>query len=964
MDDTRNRHAAASSDDVAQTPEPSSGSQTAPSVSEAAAAAVKPNRRRGRRRKAGEAREVASAFSTGGGGFRFETDVGGYVAAAMLAGARPFGEDIGVPEAIRLQASAHGHLLDDLVVTGQHLHPTLGPRTLACSAKSFNMMSGGKLMVEFVADAWRELLRPQFREGHDRVGMICGEAGEVNLRALQTLIAAARTDSDAGLAGRIDVPRAFNGTHRSLWQSARCPEDLAHAASVDRATSPARLFRHLVVRRFDLAVPDSVHAAQALAWCQAALVPGQASSAGDLLRALFDLVEVTRTTAGTLDFTALASARPGVVLLARPDVEAAWQPLAEHTEQTAALVRDTIGAGVRVPRAQAWTALHEAGERPVTVLTGPSGCGKSALAKRWLAAAADGGARALWLSAVDLESGLDGLRARLGLPVSLPWLLEHLPGRLRLVVDGLDRSYAPAGLRAAAELARLALASEGRITLLLPCQQMALARVTRELLAAGVDAASPVAIGDLDNADLAILREQPQVLRLAVGGQLLDALRRPKLLDLVVQAAELGAQGLRELRDETDVAALWWEHIALAGQDAPVRAAFLLELAERQADALQAATPAGTLGVAAAAPVAGLQADGVMEPGGERYVFAHDLFGDWARLKRLQGLGEAVTAYLPGKELLPPWHRAVRLLALSSLRQDAGAWQQLRDRLDAEGHRLLADLFLDAVIFADDAPHLLAELWERLVAEHGALLSRLLTRFLAIATVADPRGALLFPDDLALQAHFAARRRLPLWPLWPPMVEALALHAEQAIELAPPLVARVADLWLRTSSDGWPGREAAAELGLAVGEFVIRERTTGAYFEDDLETELYRSALAAGAVDPKRTVELLAAALTVTEDELGDDDRDPIFGLPRAVLAAAVLDDQPDPAASAEPPASEEARVIPNDQAVTPDEPQPSSARPERPADHPALADASRHDTAGSAGSGTDQPPEDRQAHR
>jgi hypothetical protein len=500
---------------------------------------------------------------------RFETSAGGYVAAAMVAGAQPFGAEIGVPAAIRLQASAHGHALDDLVVYDQDPDPTLGARTLACSAKAFNMMAGGMLLEEFVADAWRELLRDGFREGHDRLGLICGQAGAGNLRALEQLVAAARSDHDAGLAARIGTPGAFNATHRALWGSARCPIELAEEHGIDRDSSPARLLRHLIARRFDLESPDSVDAAQARAWCQAALVPAQAGAADELLRALLTRVEETRTTGGSLDFAALAAVRPGLLLQARPDVDAGWRPLMEHTQHAVDAVRDTLGGGIQLPRAEAWTTLQEAQGRTVTVLTGPSGCGKSALAKRWITAEED--ARALWLSALDLEAGLDALRARLGLPVSLVWLLEHVPGRVRVVLDGLDRAFTSVALQAAADLARIADASDERLEVLIPCQEMALARVVRELVSVGVQPGPPVAIGNLDDADLAILREQPQVRRLAVEGELREVLRRPKVLDLVLQAAELGVADLGELRDETDVAGLWWTHIALAGaRPAPV----------------------------------------------------------------------------------------------------------------------------------------------------------------------------------------------------------------------------------------------------------------------------------------------------------------------------------------------------------------------------------------------------------
>lgn len=852
--------------------------------------------------------QAAPALSTGGGGFTFETRAGAFIAAAMVAGEQPLGTDIGVPEQIRLQAGPLGHVLDDVVVTGQDLHPTFGPSVLACSAKIFNMMPGGALLEEFVMGAWRELLREDFREGHDRLGMLCGQAGAGNLRALEQLISAARGDSDAGLAARINVPGAFNATHRTLWSSARCPDELASTHGVDLDSSPSRLLRHLIVRRLDLETPDSEDSARSRAWCRAALVPAQANRDDELLEAVLQAVEQTRIVGGSLTLEDLATVRPGLLLRARPDVEAAWLPLSEASDLALAAVRDTVGAGTHLPRTGAWAQLEESPAAAVVLLTGPSGCGKSALAKRWVSA--DTEARVLWLSALDLEEGLHGLRGRMGLPSSLIWLLAHVPGHIRVVVDGLDRAFSAAALSATAELALVAERSSGRIELLLPCQELALNRVLRELISRGVEPGPPVLVGDLEDADLQILRAQSQGALLLADQRVREVLRRPKLLDLVLQVIELGVAELGELRDETDVAKLWWSAIALGdGQDRTARSALLQELAAGQADALRSATPVVSLGPAAVETVPALQASGVLAPGNEQMAFAHDLFGDWSRLKRLEAEGETVVTFLPGKELLPLWHRAVRLLALTQLRRNAEDWERMRAALDDTGHRLLGDLFLDAVLFADDAGDLLELLWDRLGADDGALLSRLLTRFLAVATVPDPRGALLFGDQPGLRIHFDARNRVPLWPLWIPVLKTLGARAEQAVELAPAPAARVAELWLHYSEPTWPGRDDAAEIGLAAGRMIIEKRKDGMYFDKDFELALYRAALAAGAAAPARVLNLLGDALTVAQDEIEAHEESRRYGgLPPSVVNAMragpeSIDDKEDVPSTGETPA-------------------------------------------------------------
>ena len=137
---------------------------------------------------------------------------------------------------------------------------------------------------------------------------------------------------------------------RLKWSSVRCPPDLARQPGNDREQSPARLLRHLVVRRLDLEAPDSTDFLRARAWCQAALVAAQADRADELLGAVFALVERTRTVGGLPSFSVLASTRPPLLLRARPDADAAWALLAVATQRALAGMRDTRVPALRKPR--------------------------------------------------------------------------------------------------------------------------------------------------------------------------------------------------------------------------------------------------------------------------------------------------------------------------------------------------------------------------------------------------------------------------------------------------------------------------------------------------------------------------------------------------------------------------------------------------------------------------------------
>jgi hypothetical protein len=800
---------------------------------------------------------VAPAFNTGGGGFEFEDLVGAWCAAALAAGAAPLGVEIGIPGEIRFQGSASGWALDDLVITGEGD----GQPRWSASVKSFDMLSGSKLPAEFVATAWSEILASGFRAGRDRVGFVCGRAAEGNWDALLGLIGGAIADVD-GLAGRIKTPGAFNETQRALWRSCECPAALAEEYGVAVESSPARLLAALLPRRLDLLQPGSTALAQARQWCLDALAPEHSAQQDGLWEALGALVSELRPQGGALGWTLLGS-RLGsrFVFRLRPDVAPDWELLTEHTVQALNGVRDQLGDGLALPRASAWAALElDSAAAPVALLFGASGCGKTALAKRWVT---DGDGSCLWLSSSDLDDGLSGLRARLGLRLGVSKVLGLAPRPVRVVIDGLDRSYRPEHFAAAAAIARDAGQSDGHLQVLITAQQMELARVSRRLAEANAPAAKTVSMGDLDDADVAaVLLEQPQLARVALGGQLQTVLRRPKLLDLVLRAGVGSAESLEQITDEAAVAALWWQHFVLGSAGASARQELVLKLAERQADRLLPWTPAGELSPADVDSADSLRQDGVLDEDRARYAFAHDLFADWTLLQRLSSLGPGALAQLGPKAELPSWHRAIRLLALSTLRdQGIQAWSTQRAALDAEGHRLIADLFLDAALFADDAEEILRALWPQLIADEGDLLRRLLRRFLYVATVPDPRGAAIFSDSPELAAHWAAQARLPLWPLWLPVLGVLHEHRDAALEGALAQVASAADLWLRHSGPDWPLRAQAADLALAVGRLLIDKSTSGWVFDDELEARLWRSALAAGSVDPAALLSLVAPPL-------------------------------------------------------------------------------------------------------
>lgn len=471
-----------------------------------------------------------------------------------------------------------------------------------------------------------------------------------------------------------------------------------------------------------------------------------------------------------------------------------------------------------------------------------------------------------------------GLGHRLDLRLPLLEVLALGQPPVRIVIDGLDRSYDTAAFAAAAAITRLVARTAGAIQVLITSQAYALERVAHSIADANGSSASTVVIGDLDNDDIRIaLDERPDLHRLVFQGRLREVLKRPKMLQVVFQAFDATSdQALADVRDEPDIADLWWSRLALGiAAHRAARNEFLRGLATWTAKELVEALPAGELRPAGLGDYVGvvdeMRAEEILAVSEDSYAFGHDLFADWTRYRSLGQWGTAEAA-IGESEHLPPWHRAIRLFALRTLREDGiERWSEQHQALRHAGHDIAADLYLDAPLFAADAEAHIDALWPTLIADGGTLLARMLNRFSHTASVPDPLGALVvMGGDPNLQTYVAATWRIPVWVLWPPVIRTLAARAEAAVQAAPVQVAAIADRWLRLTPAGYAARTEAAQLGFAAGEFVQTAHHNGVYLDEDRKLKMWEAFLAAAAELPD---EVTASALEVLRP-IGDEEID------------------------------------------------------------------------------------------
>lgn len=491
----------------------------------------------------------------------------------------------------------------------------------------------------------------------------------------------------------------------------------------------------------------------------------------------------------------------------------------------------------------------------VCLAAGESGSGKSAVAKM-VGEARHG--RVVWLTAESLDApDAERLRERLGLRNPLGEVLASALGTTLVVIDGAERCSYEA-LRQAARLVK-GLRSRpdgGQVRVLVTLQLEAARKIVSRLKEAGLDKAATelIAVERPDEEAVGELLSSVQTLSwAALRPELRALLTNLKLLDWVVRAASAGLE-FREGQPVTLTALvdrLWGRWVEGDGS-AYGRSGLLMKLGELEAITLADGVPRKSLEYQEQDVLASLVTADLVRVRDERVRFAHDLLGDWSRLRLLVGEDPTASADDRKRAASLRWHRAVRLFGQRLLEQGANGpveWKKAIARADdgSDSGQVVSDLLLEAVFFARNSRDLLEQAWPMLVADHGKLLDRLLDRFLYVATVPNDRLDEVFksPKEAARFEHLF---RLPLAPYWRGILETLNAHRDEVAVLCPLAGARVARLWLQSmppmlvKTMRFPWRREAALVAL---EIARQFRLAGSYSSKDGKKAAYEAVLLA-----------------------------------------------------------------------------------------------------------------------
>lgn len=761
--------------------------------------------------KAGERGKVATTRSTAGPGFAFED----LVAAELLA---RFVLDMPVPgievsgREILSQAGALGWTIDDLVCVGSG--PDGKARHLALSCKSNVQVTVSGLPKDFIEAAWA-LWRAQspFTASTDHIGLVT-RGRNAAFDAIWSDLKTWCDDPAPALAmGRINASQK----HRKIFDS-------VHKLGDDNGSPPEEaetlaLIAKLHLYPLDFQLSPSTNLEQAKQRCRTALISETQKDADALWEALVQTAENARLGSGIIRLPRLLgdlSTRFG--LKAHPSIAASWLSLRNLSIDQRATIEVALPNGHVVDRQRETAGLSQLLRASrVCIVIGESGTGKSALVARLLEQEFVE-ATHIWLGPDTLRAALSAAgRSAIGLDQELGLVLDRSPGDNKILIfDSLERLDSASLSKLTALLSLLATDSAWRVVLISQSGFENQLRATASLADAPVQAVPVLSAAAIRGA----LRSVPQLAWIANDPAILPLFANLKTLGWVVTAESSFREDATGAPTSTaEIADRLWTRWTSGAATTQLQR-LLIQLAIRDA----AFERSFAISELAAGDLAAFDQRSSELPlqvnARNRVEFGHDLASDWARYQRLKEIADDVgqwAALAPQ----PLWISALRLLGqflLSEPDQARSGWDHAFEQVTAAGNVEASDILLDALCLDARLDRHLEDRTELLFANDGALLKRLLHRFLHVATV--PSVPSHMTVESSLRIYLEADMRFPILERWGPMGRFLHVHAERVGSLGAPIVARVCKTWLGSlptmlGDQPMPLRDVMAKVALA-----------------------------------------------------------------------------------------------------------------------------------------------------
>ncbi len=798
---------------------------------------------------------------SGGAGFGYEDEVAAYFLVEMLMGNQPLGPDFGTVAGVDFQVGDQGWLLDDLLITfekhGADHH-------LAVSVKSNRQVTSKGFPPDFIRAVWSQWLGVTsqcFATDRDLLCMVTGRLADSVECAWNDMLREARASKPQRIAARF-TSRQVSATKRELFESLKCPSDLP-CRQEEEMTQRAALLARLRLMRFDFRDDPSRDEARAITLCRDVLHTPDEVEASELWNRLVLTAKENREAGGSVvDVSSLVRELASRFLLRdHPNYRHDWDILdrLSHAELTSVCC-ETGGRACLVRPELAKRVSEKLASHRIVALVGESGSGKSSLAKQLTMPETHRG-RLVWLTGDVLDRPtLIQFERDQGLQHSLGDVLGCVATKSGfLVFDAVDRFSDQALANAAQILNGLDVAgNKCPWRVLMTTQFQTWPHVDDRLRKNGVSAELVSHQVELPSiAEITtLIASFPALNAFPLRRELKTLLRNLKVLDWIADCSVKTKTETPDPRTWLGLSSLvdWvWESWIAQGGDPHVCSAVLKCIAEFEGRSLTVGVPLGELNPSHLHALSNLERCGLLRVQNEKAYFTHDLLGDWARLRILIEGENGAAASLRSRAGHPRWHTAVRLYGVRLLERGKGnaeKWHGLLSTFDPSSAHdaLIRDLLLESLIVAANAGVSLDRVWPLLVANGGALLSRLLRQFLYFATIPDP-AILLVPSDVGSVDQLAAFARVPFWPYWGVMVSFLRRHVDEIPFSCQASVSEVCGLWLQwthpseVSTPRRPWRRETAEIAVRMAREVQALKAEDVYFHEKQDEIAYEAVL-------------------------------------------------------------------------------------------------------------------------
>ena len=768
---------------------------------------------------------------------------------------------------IKLQRKVDGWELDDLILEFERNGVR---RSCAFSIKSNSQISAKKTPDDLVFSLWNQFGKPEqnpFRPEHDYLGLVTSGASTAAQNSLKILTKLAKNHGGTDLGIHINQSGFTNEDVRAMFSSFSKPADISYDREIDQADIISR-FLHCDL---EFSQPTSLYLIRAFENLSSVLISGEAK---DLWDSLQNIARQKRGVSGEIGSSDIFdSLRNKFRFKEQREFSSDLIKLEEQKDIEIKKIKSTIGLELFIERSLDFSSKFKPDQ--INVFIGESGVGKSNLVKQWVSKSEK---PTVWLNHTlfNRSGSTAGLNSSLGLDNDLFDIIQHGPSDQIVVIDGAEKisSYEGRDLLKSFLLKFQKKSNDRHICVI--CSQNRIWSTLAEYLSIPDISFNVTEAPFFGDSELGkISQEYPQIRGLLNSKRAREILKNPKYIDLAVQMIEKFQFDTTEILSEMVLIDGFWQLLSQA-EAYPERQALLQNLAVTQADGYLFATPLNLYSTEEIKIFKALEEKGFVKLESSTVMFAHDLYGDWARSKFLSSktLEDLKKEIIERKDNVF-WNEALRLFSLGLLQKDGSStWKETVLSFKNSGEDLIADIFLDIAITSSNQEHILDTIKDLLFSDDCRYLSRFLKRFLAYATMPDP-DVMSRREEFELSETEATQiYRIPLYSYWPGLLLFLGKNLN-LITGDRSQAALVAEKWLLFTPNNTPFRKEAARIALEFAKWVFQlkygeERT---YTGDDIEEICYRSMLAAYPDSPTQIKDMSLKLIGIHHHGLHEESR-------------------------------------------------------------------------------------------